>query len=430
MTIKHTIVIAIRSLSGKKIRTFLTSFAIFIGVCIIIILVSLSNGAQKILISQITNQFDLRTIFVLRPGSLSTNFFTTTVQEEKVTKIIDNQSLEKIRLIQNIEFVDPVINIPSKKIEFEDKNFDSRVANNVSGGAWNLRETDNVVTELFAGKYTNLQKNEIILTKDLVDAYGKTAEEVIGKTIVVSDQIGSFGNQFKPTPPRKYIVAGVVNKIRNFVFILSLDEGLSILSERNGYNSVEDYINTAGYQSLYVKATKEEHVKNIANEIRKEGFDVSTLEDILSLFNVFFSIVPLIFTLIGGIAVFVASIGIANTMLMSVFERTKEIGILKAIGAKNKDILLLFITESGIIGLIGGILALIVSIILISIGNNIFVEKIVPKVGLVGHNTLFVYDINLFLATLLASTIVGIIAGIYPAYRASKLNPVDALRAE
>jgi putative ABC transport system permease protein len=431
MNISDTLSNSLTSLLSRKIRTFLTSFAVFVGVFIIIILVSLSNGAQDIIISQITTQFDLRSAFVFRSGTLNVNFFSTQAEEEKEdSNILNNVYLDQIRKIENVQYANPLLNIPARKFEFVDKDYDSRVVNSAAGAGWDIVTGDSVVSTLFAGKYDNLQSNEIVLTKDLIDAYQKTPEEVIGKKIKLTDQPILFGSQSKPIEPIEYIVVGVIEKIRNFVYIISLEEGLQTLTQKNGYLTVDEYINTAGFQSVYVKASEERFVEQIASEIRNLGFDVSTLEDVLSVFSVLFTIIPFIFTIIGGIAIFVSAIGIINTMLMSVFERTREIGVLKAVGAKNRDILSLFITESGMIGGLGGGLAVFLSLFVMGVGNNLFMEKVVPQVGLRGVDYLFIYDNNLLIYSFLASLLTGILAGLYPAIRASRLNPVDALRFE
>ena len=432
MKITDAISLSLKSLTGHKIRTFLTSFSVFVGVFIIIILLSLSNGAQELIIAQITNQFDLKTIFVLRKGSLSPNFFGTNVTESdntKQIKILDNQILNEIRNIEGVQFADPVINIFSRKLEFIDKNFDDRVVPSASGGGWNLREEDSTIKTV-TGEVFDIKKDEIILTKDLVDAYGKDVNEVIGQKVVLVDTVSGFSNQSKPIPNREYTVVGVIEKIRNFVYILNLDEGLSTIAEKNNYNSVEEYINTVGYPSIYVKAKSENLVNNIAQEIKDKGFDASTLEDVLKVFNTLFIVVPIIFIFIGIVAIFVSSIGIINTMLMSVFERTRDIGVMKAVGARNKDILILFLSESSLIGFLGGLMAVVFSVIFMNIGNQVFKDRIVKILDIKGVENIFIFSNEFILLVLVFSILVGILAGLYPAIRAAKMNPVDALRSE
>lgn len=432
MNIKDIIKNSLRSLRRSKLRTFLTSFAIFIGVFIIIVLVSLSNGAQKIIIGQITSQFDLKSIFVLQEGSLdSFRLSGTKAEEEKPIerKSLNQQALEDIKALENVEFADPVLNIPGRKFEFVNKEIEQRIINSAEGGAWDIRDNDNIIEEVYIGRFNNLTKEEVVLTKDLLDAYNLSPEKVLGEKITLTDQPSLFGSQTKPIDPRTYTVVGVINPVRNFVYITSLQEGLDTLAEKNNYSSSSEYLNFAGYQSIYVKSNTEQNVKALANNIRKLGYDVTTLEDVLVVFNAIFSFVPILFTVIGGIAIFVASIGIINTMLMSVFERTREIGVLKAVGAKNTDILWLFLTEAGLIGLIGGLIAFIVSSLVIFIGNNIFVN-LAPELGLKGVDSLFIADPLFIIVTIVLSILIGMLSGLYPAYRASRLNPVDALRYE
>lgn len=433
MNILDTLTISLTSLRRNKIRTFLTSFAVFIGVFIIIFLVSLSFGAQKLLISQITNQFDIRSIFVVKKGSLNLDLLSTTAKEEDEEKVrlIDNQAISDISKLEDVEFVDPVISLNGRKFEFVDKDFDDRVVGSASGAGWDLREGDQLVTEVLAGRYTNLQKGEAIITKNIVDAYDKEPSEFIGQTIKLSDQGGILGqSSSRPSDPFEYKIVGVVGAIRNFVYLTSSSEALEQVAKRNEYENVEDYVEEVGYQSLYVKAKNEQVVKNVTAEIKDLGYDANSLEDILTLFNTFFNIIPIIFTIVGAIAIFVASIGIINTMIMSVFERTKEIGVMKAVGAKNSNILLLFITEAGLIGFIGGTLAVGVSLLVIAIVERIVVNNILPSLEITNIKTLFETPVWLIVITVGVSTIVGILAGLYPAIRASRLDPVKALRYE
>ena len=123
---------------------------------------------------------------------------------------------------------------------------------------------------------------------------------------------------------------------------------------------------------------------------------------------------------IAAVSLLVGAVGIANTMFTSVLEKTKEIGTMKAIGAKNRDILMIFLFNSGMVGLVGGILGVMLGAI-VSAGLQSMMGSMTAGGGL---------SIDLMVEGLLLAVSIGVISGVIPAYRASKLKPVDALRYE
>ena len=139
-------------------------------------------------------------------------------------------------------------------------------------------------------------------------------------------------------------------------------------------------------------------------------------------------VVGLIIVAIGGIVLFVASLGIINTMIMATYERTREIGILRACGATRKNIRSLFIFEAGILGFLGGIIGLVLSYGLAEIGNTL-VNGIASSQG-VPITNLISFPLWLIVSVIALTTLIGILAGLIPAIRASHLNPVEALRYE
>ena len=155
----------------------------------------------------------------------------------------------------------------------------------------------------------------------------------------------------------------------------------------------------------------------------KEDFFVQTFEDAVATFTTIINVIIGVLVLIASISTLVAFVNIMNTMYTAIIERTKEIGVMKAVGAKNEDILLIFMFESGFLGLVGGIAGVIVGYIVASIGGAIAAANgfalLKPE-----------FPISLIIGCLLFSLLVGATAGYFPARRASRLKPVDALRYE
>jgi putative ABC transport system permease protein len=180
-----------------------------------------------------------------------------------------------------------------------------------------------------------------------------------------------------------------------------------------------------GYDPDEVAEEVEDNLRDFRDEEEGgESFGVQTFENILETFNNVFGIVQAVIIGIAAISLIVGGIGIMNTMYMSVMERTKEIGVMKAIGAKNSHILTIFLIESGIYGMIGGGIG-----VLIGIGIAKLVEYIAAQqLG----SALLQASLSPFLifGALLFSFIVGCISGIAPSYRASRFKPVEALRYE
>jgi len=169
--------------------------------------------------------------------------------------------------------------------------------------------------------------------------------------------------------------------------------------------------------------------KNIDFSVSNPASIQETIQQTLNTMTLFLGAIAAISLVVGGI-------GIANSMFTSVLEKTKDIGIMKAIGAKNKYILMIFLLNSGLIGLVGGIggviLGFFVSTTISNMANfSSSSVSAIPGRGVIGNFFSSSYvRLDLVLGALLFSVVIGVIAGLIPAYRASKLNPVDALRSE
>jgi len=183
-----------------------------------------------------------------------------------------------------------------------------------------------------------------------------------------------------------------------------------------------------GYSSIMIKAKDPELVSGIAEELKKDGYGVTTVEELINEMTKAFNGIGIVLGIIGGVALFVAAIGIINTMVMATYERTREIGVLRACGATRATIRKLFILEAGMIGFWGGVFGLGFSYAIARVGNLIsnkyFSQYSIPIQNIAS------FPLWLIIGVLIFTTLLGIFAGLYPAIKASRLDPVEALRYE
>jgi putative ABC transport system permease protein len=168
---------------------------------------------------------------------------------------------------------------------------------------------------------------------------------------------------------------------------------------------------------------------SLVDWLSAQGYEVQSLKMMLDLANRGMTVVTTMLGSVGGLALLVASIGIANTMIMAVYERTREIGILKAVGASPAQIRTLFVLEASLIGLLGGIVGTVLGWLL-GKGLNWLILKILEWQEMPLTGTYFVVTWWLVAGALAFAVLVGLLAGLYPAARAARLAPLDALRYE
>jgi len=178
-----------------------------------------------------------------------------------------------------------------------------------------------------------------------------------------------------------------------------------------------------------IRATDVTHASALTAQFRGEGFSVQSLEIVVEVANRIVTAITMMFMLIGGIALLVATIGIANTMVMAIYERTREIGILKAMGASRGEIRRMFMIEAGCIGLIGGVIGLILGW-LAGLCLNQIISFYMRHRDIPVRGDFFVVTLTLALGVVMFATFIGLLAGLLPAQRAAKLDPLEALRHE
>jgi putative ABC transport system permease protein len=337
--------------------------------------------------------------------------------------------MSKISDIDGVTKVQGIILLNGKTIQIEGQE---KPIKNVFGSGFDLTSGDKYLQEIKAGEVRELKDDEALLNYKISDAYKISPQDMIGKKITVKDDQSSFFSNKVNSLGETYTftVVGVIDIGEdNNHFVVSTARAADMQAKRGGFSDREEYLDKIGFDTAYVSAKNEDIVRDIAKQIRDLGFDATTIDQILDIFKTVTGTIQIVFSMFGIIALVVASIGIINTMIMSVYERTREIGVMKAIGASKATIRSLFLTEAAFIGFLGGFLGLIASLALMAGIEYVLVQYVFPAQNL-EINNVFTTPLWLMVGPVLFSTFIGMLAGVYPAFRASNLKPVDALRYE
>ncbi len=399
-------ILSLKSIRKRKLRSWLTVIGIFIGIAAVVSLISLGQGLQVAIDQQFEqlgkDKIVIQPITLGPPGSVTSK-----------SLILTSKDLKFIENINGIEWAIGYL-IKSDQVQFKDEK---KVGFIIGMNPEDLEINSELQgTKLIEGR--SLKKGDKF---KVVVGYNQGVDEKIwNRGIKLGDTIEIEGNKFK--------VVGIFDKTSNpfedsYIFVPkdTLKEVLNVQDEES-----EIVVKVAqGYDATRVSDTIKEKLRRFRGEKEKqETFQVSTSEQILESFNNIFGIVQTVLAGIAAISLLVGGIGIMNTMYTSVLERTRDIGIMKSIGARNSDILLIFLIESGFLGMIGGA---------IGIGIGYIIGKGVQyaAVNYLGTTLLrAVFPWYLIVGSLAFSFFVGSGAGLLPAIRASKLKPVDALRYE
>lgn len=405
--IQDLFLLSTNSMKKRKLRSWLTLLGIFIGIAAVVSLISLGDGLR----TAITGQFASLSADTLTFSNAETGFGPP--GSTAIKKINDHD----VKLIESVNNVKLVL---GRLIRIAKIEYNKEASFGYLGSLPQDKEQidfiyTNMNVKVKEGRLMNLNdKGKVVLGNDYTD------ENKFGKKISVGSKITIQGKEFQ--------VVGILEKASTFtinsVVMMLEDDMRSTLNIPNGEQDI-----------VVIKVNSPENVKKVAedieNKIRKdrkekkgeEDFKVQTPLQALSAINTILNVVNLIVIGIATISLLIGGIGIANTMYTSVLERTKEIGTLKAIGAKNNHIMILFVIEAGLFGLIGGIAGAIfgisLSYLVSSSANNYFGQNILA----------FSISLPLLIGAIMFSLVIGIVAGLIPSYQASKMKPVDALRS-
>lgn len=449
------------SLSRRKGRTILTVLGVFIGCTSIIVMVSIGAGMQESYDQMLKNMGDLSIIEVYRGYNQNTG----TQTESK----LDEKAVESFHEIAGVQAVMPKASLDNYNISFKAGINDRYSADWGTFVGIDVSALEDMGFELVAGRYPQ-SSDEVVVGQYFAYTFKDTLMPD-GRNYVSRwnwDENGNIDTENVPDPffdPLKTDVKMLLtswddsgnetapyNVDLKVVGVLKEDQGKGyetndgVMMDINALKAlIQDLTGKTDtkfeYSSINVKAESLDAVSDVEQSIKDLGYSTYSMQSMRDELNKQTRQIELMLGGLGAISLLVAAIGITNTMIMSISERTKEIGIMKALGCYVRDIRAMFLMEAGSIGLLGGVLGLIFSFI-ISAGINLFsfgafggggvTWELIKQALIGGENVTRVSVIKpeLILFALVFSVLVGLVSGYQPANKAVKISALEAIRNE
>src|SRR5437763_1514949 len=487
MSLRDLLRLSLRNLREAKLRASLTTMGVIVGVAVIVTMVSFGLGLQRNTVARFKelDLFNEITVFGKnlnsiieagfnkRPGGANDNQQRRGLRpqpDKAPQRILDDAAIAEISKIPGVSYVEPRISFPAYM------RANGRVQTQVAGGVTIPNESARF-QKLVAGRMIGSpDADESVVNEQWArdfgyekpaDAIGQTIEflappkkDAKGKTDTASESDDNyFGipleDDSSDDAPKHILVArtfrivGVLSKetkqggpgglsLRNANVYLPLPAARAwTAAYRDPMNEVALELARAsgalgkdepeGYESATVRVKDVVAMTDVRKRLDELGFGSFSIVDQLEQLRTVFLIINSALGLLGGISLLVASFGIANTMIMSILERTREIGIMKAIGAEDREIKLIFFVEADVIGLTGGIVGALLAWGIDAVANRLAYRFILQPQG-ASYVDFFALPPYLWLGAILFALLVSILAALYPAARAARIDPVKALR--
>ncbi len=400
------IIFAYNSIKSRLLRSILTTLGIFVGIAAVVALISISQGLQGAIQEEFKKVGSNR--IIIEPGGAQ--FGPPGSASALTTATLSDDDVEEVKDVLGVDFAVGIYS-ETAKIGFKDEVEYTRVY-----GTPTDAETRRVLGEI---GFFDIESGRQLESRDIYKAtVGNTvATEFFEKDIRVGDRIKINDVEFGVVGVQKKIGTGV----HDVILRIPLD------TARDLFNAGDEV--TAITVTTDINSDTEEIAERIKKRLRRfrdvdggeEDFSVQTATQRIGQITQFLGIVQLVLVGIAAISLLVGGVGIMTTMITAVLQRTKEIGVMKAIGAKNSSILALFLIESGILGTVGGLVGIILGLAISKL-----VEIIATAYGIPFFKAYMGFP--LIFGMLLFSFFVGVVSGLVPARQAAMMKPVDALR--
>lgn len=404
MRVQDLAQLSTRMFKTNPLRTWLTILGMGVGTGAVVVLVGLGFGLQKIILEQIVFGETLLSLGVSSTGAQGLQLTPETVTHfEEDEAVLDAAPMARIPAL--ITYKGLTGNIFVQGVEPPYLRYAGVIA--TIGTAFTDEDTGD--------------KNSIMLSPATLKLFGVPDEEMenfVGEKVTLrllvpaedgSDTVNEI------LIDKEYTVRGIMKEEGTL-------NAMMMLGELRNYVGIEEY------EKIQVRVDTNENLPLVEEKLNEEGYRVTALSKTVEQASKIFQGIQVVLATFGGIALVVSAIGMFNTMTVTLLERTKEIGIMRTLGASPNDVKNLFVSESIVVGFLGGISGILMGVIL-GLSINLLMNLVASQFGGQSVN-LFSFPLKFLTFIALFSAAVGYLTGIFPARRASKLNPLDAIRYE
>ena len=445
MSFKDTLSMAVMNLWRRKLRSFLTMLGMAVGTASIIVMISLGIGINVSYQESLASYGSLTKITV-SPQNWNAYYEqmegagggSISISGQPETVDINDKAIEAMKQLEHVTAVTPVLSTwsayiksnryvnspnlyaidPATADEFDIKLQEGEMFSDAaSGGTVEL-----VVGPQFVQNFYNPSNGTSALDRDGNPRLDPMTSRF--RLTFDSNNVHGSGGSSDQTPGRWYNikVTGVLQESADWSTNTGAYTSIAALKklQRENKKFMYDSSNSSTYSEAWVKADSIDNVAAVQKELEAMGFGTSSLGDSLQQMQDSSKSLRVLLGAIGGVALLVAAIGIMNTMMMAIYERTKEIGVFKVLGCKMGNIRSMFLSESAVIGFLGGLLGMIVSYALGAGLNGLLTEMGMRSV----------IPVWLSAGAVAFSVVVAMVSGLYPSMKAMRLSPLAAIRTE
>jgi len=445
--------LALRNLRESILRNALTTLGVAVGVASLVAMLSLGVGLQQLAAKRLSQSGLFDTILVTPKNAFRGMGRPQREPDSgKPPRVLDDEARKELEKLPNVIEVYPQVRFFTE-VRFNNKPYATVVAG-MPDSSRNSGSFDGIEGNFFSSTTANEAILQIEFAKDLSE---KTSS-LIGQDLVLryaerqslpsastnvdpsANSPDTSGGGFSVVPKELHLkIVGIVETepaagyggYGNARLLMPLQTASTLRAAQ--VNDLRDIVRDSNsgkttYASLSVRAKSPSGVEALETSIKKMGFNAFSLLDASKSLRTFFTVFDSLLGIFGCLALAVATLGIVNTLVMAILERRREIGILKALGAADSDVQQLFFIEAGVMGFFGGIFGVLFGWLLgrtVTFGTNVYLAR-------QNLNPIELSSVPLWLvfSALIFAILVSLAAGLYPASRAAKLNPVDALRYE